>query len=48
MSGKSNVVYWLESHSKQVTDGLVAKILAQAKRSSKVLTDDELEQLCKS
>ncbi len=45
MSGKSNVVFWLEQHGVPVTDDLVARILDVAKKSSRVLTDDELAAL---
>jgi 2-isopropylmalate synthase len=45
MSGKSNVVFWLEQHGVSVTDDLVARILDIAKKSSRVLTDDELAAL---
>ena len=42
MSGKSNVVFWLESHGFTVTDDLVDRIFARAKRSSTVLTREEI------
>lgn len=45
MSGKSNVVYWLESHGYEPTEDRVNKILEAAKASKKLLTDDELKQL---
>lgn len=42
MSGKSNVVFWLERHGFTATDELVDRIFARAKRSSTVLTRDEI------
>jgi 2-isopropylmalate synthase len=42
MSGKSNVVFWLERHGYTATDELVDRIFAQAKSSSTVLTQDEI------
>lgn len=43
MSGRSNVVYWLEHRGIEATDALVDEIFARAKRSSRVLSDDEIE-----
>jgi 2-isopropylmalate synthase len=46
MSGKSNVVFWLERHGYPVDDVLVDRIFTKAKSSSMVLTADEiLEQV---
>jgi 2-isopropylmalate synthase len=42
MSGKSNVVFWLERHGFAASDDLVERIFARAKTSSTVLTDDEI------
>jgi len=42
MSGKSNVVFWLERRGVPVSDELVDRIFAAAKASSTVLTDDEI------
>jgi 2-isopropylmalate synthase len=42
MSGKSNVVFWLERHGYAVTDDLVDRIFAKAKASATVLTSDEI------
>ncbi len=44
MSGKSNVVFWLERRGIPVTDELVDRIFAKAKASSTVLTNEEIEQ----
>jgi 2-isopropylmalate synthase len=42
MSGKSNVVFWLERHGHTASDELVDRIFAKAKQSSTVLTNDEI------
>ncbi|HEX9366375.1 MAG TPA: LeuA family protein [Vicinamibacterales bacterium] len=42
MSGKSNVVFWLERHGYAATDDLVDRIFSKAKASSTVLTSDEI------
>jgi 2-isopropylmalate synthase len=46
MSGKSNVLFWLERHKLKADDALVARLLDAAKRSSRVLREDELLALC--
>ncbi|MGB7553793.1 MAG: hypothetical protein WBM04_05430, partial [Candidatus Korobacteraceae bacterium] len=42
MSGKSNVVFWLERHGIVATDELVDRIFQRAKRSDRMLTDPEI------
>jgi 2-isopropylmalate synthase len=42
VSGKSNVVYWLEQRGLPVTDDLIERIFARAKSSDRVLTEEEL------
>jgi 2-isopropylmalate synthase len=42
MSGKSNVIFWLERHSIEPTEERVEKIFNHAKQSSTVLTDEEI------
>jgi 2-isopropylmalate synthase len=42
MSGKSNVVFWLERHGYTATDELVDRIFSKAKTSSTVLTNEEI------
>jgi 2-isopropylmalate synthase len=42
MSGKSNVVFWLERRGLPATDALVDRIFTKAKASATVLTDDEI------
>ena len=46
MSGKSNVVYWLARHGIPESDELVNRIFEVAKKSPRVLTDDEVRALC--
>ena len=46
MSGKSNVLFWLERHGVPARESLVNRIFEAAKRSSRVLTDSEIQALC--
>ena len=48
MSGKSNVLYWLEKHKKPCDEALVNRILEAAKNSSRMLSEEELLALCSS
>jgi 2-isopropylmalate synthase len=45
MSGRSNVVYWLESRGIEAEDALVNRIFDHAKRSDHTLTAAEIESL---
>jgi 2-isopropylmalate synthase len=45
MSGKSNVLFWLEHHNIPANDGIVTRILDAAKQSARVLTDAEISAL---
>ena len=45
MSGKSNVVYWLEQRGLEATDERVDASSAAAKKASTVLTEDEVRRL---
>jgi len=45
MSGKSNVVFWLEKRGLPVTDDLVERIFAKAKGSAAVLEEEEIRAL---
>lgn len=47
MSGRSNVVYWLERHGLEATDERVDRIFAQAKRADTVLTEHDIVELLK-
>jgi 2-isopropylmalate synthase len=46
MSGKSNVLYWLEKHGIPADDSVVNRIFDAAKQSARVLTDAEVLALC--
>src|ERR1700730_11269309 len=46
MSGKSNVLYWLEKHGIPADDPVVNRIFNAAKQSAPVLTDAEVLALC--
>jgi len=46
MSGKSNVVFWLEKRGIKATDELVERIFAAAKKSDSVLSEDALRAIC--
>ncbi len=45
MSGRSNVVYWLEKHGLPATDDIVDRVFARAKRSDHILTSEEVLDL---
>jgi 2-isopropylmalate synthase len=45
MSGKSNVVYWLESRGLEATDERVQRIYESAKSAHGVLSEEEVRQL---
>ncbi len=47
MSGKSNVLYWLERRAIAPTADLVEKIFARAKLADRVLNDQEILDICK-
>jgi 2-isopropylmalate synthase len=42
MSGKSNVLFWLERHKIPAKEAVVTRILDAAKQSSRILDEDEL------
>jgi 2-isopropylmalate synthase len=46
MSGKSNVLFWLERRKIPADDTLVNRIFDAAKQSPRVLTDAEISALC--
>jgi 2-isopropylmalate synthase len=46
MSGKSNVIYWLERRGIQPTEERVERIFARAKLADRLLTDAEILKLC--
>jgi 2-isopropylmalate synthase len=45
MSGKSNVIYWLETRGIEATEDRVARIYEHAKKSSSLLEEDEVMRL---
>jgi len=45
MSGKSNVVYWLERRGLEATDERVDRIFSKAKSAMAVLTEEEIRKL---
>jgi isopropylmalate/homocitrate/citramalate synthase len=47
MSGKSNVVFWLERHGIEATEEVVERIFHRAKTSDRLLTELEILELCK-
>ncbi|MBI2220265.1 MAG: 2-isopropylmalate synthase [Acidobacteria bacterium] len=47
MSGMSNVVYWLHEHDIAPDERLVEAIFTAAKERNRVLSDDELVEICK-
>ena len=44
MSGKWNVIFWLEKHGLAATDALVDRILIRGKRSATTLTAEEIQE----
>jgi 2-isopropylmalate synthase len=46
MSGKSNVLFWLEKHGIPAADATVTRIVEAAKQSPRVLSDAEVLALC--
>ena len=42
MSGKSNVIYWLEKRGLRPTDQVVERVFQRAKSSATVLTEEEI------
>jgi 2-isopropylmalate synthase len=46
LSGKSNVVFWLEKRGIKATDDLVDRIFTAAKKSDCVLTEESIRALC--
>lgn len=46
LSGKSNVLFWLERNKIPADDATVNRILDAAKHSARILTEEELHALC--
>jgi 2-isopropylmalate synthase len=47
LSGKSNVIYWLEKRGIAPDEELVTRIYDAAKQASRILTDEEISALCR-
>jgi isopropylmalate/homocitrate/citramalate synthase len=45
VSGRSNVVYWLEKRGLPATDDLVDRVLSAAKASNRILTHEQIQRL---
>jgi 2-isopropylmalate synthase len=45
LSGRSNVVFWLEKHGLPASDEVVDRVLAAAKASNRILTREQIQQL---
>jgi 2-isopropylmalate synthase len=48
MSGKSNVVFWLERKGLKATDETVERVYARAKQSDRVLSEAEILECCRA
>ena len=48
MSGRSNVVFWLEERGLETADSVVDRIFEAAKRSNRLLEDDEIAALARA
>ena len=48
MSGKSNVIFWLERRGIAASDDLVDRIVQRAKASDRVLTEEEILSCCQN
>ncbi len=46
LSGRSNVIYWLEKRGIPASDELVDKIFTAAKQASRILSEEEIVALC--
>lgn len=45
MSGKSNVLFWLDQHKVEATEDRINRIYEAAKKSDRLLTDEEIRSL---
>jgi isopropylmalate/homocitrate/citramalate synthase len=45
MSGRSNVVFWLEKHGLPATDEIVDRVFAAAKSSNRTLTAEHIQKI---
>ena len=45
MSGRSNILWWLESNGYEPTDALVSHLFDVAKSQPRLMSDDEVESV---
>jgi 2-isopropylmalate synthase len=48
LSGRSNVIYWLEKRSVPASDELVDRIFAAAKQAERIMTEQEIQAIIAS
>jgi 2-isopropylmalate synthase len=48
MSGRSNVVFWLEQHGIPATEDVVEQVFRRAKTSDRLLEETEILELCEA
>ena len=48
MSGKSNVIFWLERRGIAADDEIVERIFQRAKSTDRLLTENEIRECCPS
>ena len=48
MSGKSNIIFWLERHGLEPAHEVVERIYQRAKMSDRMLTENEILECCQS
>jgi 2-isopropylmalate synthase len=48
LSGRSNVLYWLEKRNVPATDELVDRIFAAAKQAERIMTEVEIQTIIAS
>jgi 2-isopropylmalate synthase len=48
MSGKSNVLFWLDRHGIAANDEIVDRIYKRAKASDRLLTEAEILECCQA
>jgi 2-isopropylmalate synthase len=48
LSGRSNVIFWLEQRGLQASDDVVDRILAEAKKSDSVLTEEMIRSVLRN
>jgi 2-isopropylmalate synthase len=46
MSGKSNILFWLERHGVPASEDVIERIYKRAKSSDRLLTESEIRECC--